>query len=35
MVAELPEPVRWSTVRRYCSRGCPLTIDDFPHGEPD
>jgi len=35
MVAELPEPVRWATDRRYCSRGCLLTIDDFPNGEPD
>lgn len=35
MVAELPEPVKWATDRRYCSRGCPLTVDDFPQGEPD
>ena len=35
MVAELPEPVRWATDRRYCSRGCPLTIHDSPNGEPD
>lgn len=35
MVAELPEPVKWASERRYCSDGCPLTAADFPDGEPD
>lgn len=29
-VEELAEPVKWVPVRRYCSGGCLLTVDDFP-----
>lgn len=28
-VAEFQEPVSWAVVRRYCPRGCHLTVQDF------
>lgn len=30
-----PEPVRGAVDKRFCSKDCPLTVADFPNGEPD